>query len=198
MANKKNQYQKNAKKKELLGGMPTAQETKGNVKASAMATGKDILIGALGGGLAGAIVGRGSLFIGVAITGAGHYMGQSAMTAFGIGMMSSGGYQALKGGDLKGLDGLQGVKERVKAFSENVKNRLFLDKVIKSKKKADDADVNGVGDVQYYAYPELQGSEEETMREIERQIAEASQSTAGVGEIETPKLGIEDILERNL
>jgi hypothetical protein len=195
MSKKKNNYEKKAMRKELLSGFPSPAETKGNITGTLLSTGKDILVGAVGGGLAGAIVGRGSFLMGLVVTGAGHYIGQPSMTAFGVGMMSSSGYQAL-GGGLKGLNGLEGVKERVQAFSHDFKKRLFLDKVIKSKKPADD--MNGMGEVQYYAYPELQGrSEEDVLDQIEQQIASSAQ--VGVGEIAgTPMMGVEDILERNL
>jgi hypothetical protein len=192
---KKNKYQQHARRRELLAGLsPTPAEAKKNVKASGIATARDLLIGAIGGGLAGAVAGRSSLLLGIAVTGAGHYMGQGMMTAFGIGMMSSGSYQNMAG--LRGLEGVDGVKERVKAFSEDVKKRLFLDKVIKSKKRSDE-DVNGMGEVEYYNYPELQGSEEDNLQEIERQIAAASQ--AGVGEVQEDRVfGMDELIERNL
>ena len=56
---KKNSYEKKAQKKQLLDGV-AAEHAKGDIKKSALETGRDILVGAIGGGLAGAVLGRSS------------------------------------------------------------------------------------------------------------------------------------------
>ena len=176
---KKNSYEKKAHQKQMLNG--TASATAGK-ESKIAATVTDIVMGGLLGATAGAIVGRGSFFAGMAVSGAGHYFGNRAAAAFGVGMMATGGYQmaSLNG---SGVSGLEGVKERLKAFKEDLKHRLFLDKIIKSKKKSEgDQATNGIGEVQYFNYPnkELQGStlDFNALDNLERQIALSAEKYA--------------------
>jgi hypothetical protein len=206
---KKNSYVKKAQKKQLLEGV-AAEHAKGDLKKTAMETGRDILIGAVGGSLAGAVLGRSSFLVGIAVTGAGHYMGSNGAAAFGVGMMASGGYQAVAGA-MNGTEkeGFEGVKERMSAFKEEFKRKLFLDKIIKSKKpedeKTDEQATNGMGEVQYFNYPnskELEGTEEhlKTLDRIEKQVEEsarkfeAKQSVSGGLQGE---MGMMDISDQN-
>jgi hypothetical protein len=166
-----NSYEKKAKKKELLGFIPDT----GNVKQAAMDTGRDLLIGAIGGGLAGAVLGRSSLLVGIAVTGISNYLKLKAGTSFGIGLMAAGGYQAISSVNGPSLSGFEGVKERVQAFKEDLKQKLFLDKILKTK-KTDEA-VSGVGEVQYFTYPggnELEGNA--ALDHIEQQIAASAEA----------------------
>ncbi|MDP3146029.1 MAG: hypothetical protein Q8T03_13390 [Bacteroidota bacterium] len=205
---KKNSYEKKAQKKQLLEGV-AAEHAKGDFKKTAMETGRDILIGAVGGGLAGAVLGRSSFLVGVAVTGVGHYMGSSGAAAFGVGMMASGGYQAVAGA-MNGpeKEGFEGVKERMSAFKDEFKRKLFLDKIIKSKKKEEEKSeegTNGMGEVQYFTYPnakELEGTQDhlKTLEQIEKQVEEsakkfeAKQSVSGGLEGE---MGMTDVSDQN-
>lgn len=131
--------------------------TKGDAKNSAIESVKDLVIGVVGGGLAGAAIGKPSLLVGFGTSLIGHYMGSSLATSFGMGMMASGGYQigqgAVNGTSLSGMDA---VKERMKAFGTNIKQRLYLDKIIKPKEegKEKEESTNGMGSVQYFKYPQ--------------------------------------------
>lgn len=171
---KKNRYFKKARQKEVLSGV-TSKFTKGDIKKTAIETGRDVLLGAIGGGLAGAVIGRSSFLVGIVVTGVGHYMRSDGAASFGIGMMASGGYQAVAmNGPEK--EGFEGVKERMQAFKEEFKKKLFLDKIIKSKSKEEGT--NGLGEVQYFTYPngnELEGPLEDLNR-IEQQIAESAKA----------------------
>lgn len=174
---KKNRYFKKAEQKAVLSGVAT-EHAKGDIKKTAIETGRDVLLGAIGGGLAGAVIGRSSFLVGIAVTGVGHYMGSDGAASFGIGMMASGGYQAVAGA-MNGpeKEGFEGVKERMQAFKEEFKKKLFLDKIIKPKAKEEDA-TNGMGEVQYFTYPtgkELEGPIEDLNR-IERQIIESGKA----------------------
>lgn len=173
---KKNRYLKKAKQKEALGGVASSF-TKGDIKKTAIETGRDVLLGAIGGGLAGAVIGRSSFLVGIVVTGVGHYMRSDGAASFGIGMMASGGYQAASGA-INGSEkeGFEGVKERMEAFKEEFKKKLFLDKIIKAKSKEEGT--NGMGEVQYFTYPngkELEGPLEDLNR-IEQQIAESAKA----------------------
>jgi len=184
-----NSYEKEAKKKNLLGGITKDLETKGDLKNTAIETVKDVLVGALGGGVVGAALGRASLAVGAVITGIGHYTKSRLASIFGLGMMASGTYQkpGVNGTDDK-QDLLEGAKERVLSFKENIQQKLWLDKVLKGKKKEEEKKeegANGVGEVQYFIHPseekkELEGSEEKepdmsAMDTIEKLVAKSGE-----------------------
>lgn len=170
-----NQYAKNARKKSLLGSITEVQETKGDLKASAIESVKDLLIGAIGGGLIGAAIGRPSLGVGLAVSIYGNYTENRLLTSMGLGMMASGGYQAAGGVNGTETTGIAGVKERVEAFKVNVKDRLYLDKIIKKKPESGES----VGEVQYFSYPEAARLGEgdvdmSALDELERQISQSA------------------------
>ena len=186
MAKKKNSYEKKAHKKFMLDGLTTA-ETKGSFKKTALETGRDIVVGAIGGGLAGAVVGRASFLVGIVATGAGYYFGSHSAAAFGVGMMASGGSQvATQAGSGTESEGFEGIKERLTALKEDFKHRLYLDKIIKPKTTTTtetatkEETTNGVGEVQYFTYPngkELEGANDldlTALDRIEKQVAESA------------------------
>lgn len=137
------------KRKRALHGTETAKATGVKVKESAIQTGKDLLIGVIGGGIAGAVIGKSSLLIGIGVTGYGHFANKPMLSTFGIGMMASSGFTAQ---GTNGVDGFsaEDVKARVMSFKDSIASKLFLDKIIK--KKTEET-TNGVGEVQYYEYP---------------------------------------------
>lgn len=172
MAKRKNHYRQKAKKKHFLSGMNEGLPTKGNAKNTMLETGKDILIGVLGGGLIGAAIGKPSLLIGIATTGAGHFTGNKLVQVLGIGMMAANGFQ--KAGTVSGVEGLDGIKERMIAFKESFSEKLYLDKILK--KKA--AGTNGIGEVQYFSYDTDSGSLA-ALDDIEDQIAQSAMEFNG-------------------
>lgn len=140
------------KRKRALHGTTNNAKTNGiKVKESVIQTGKDLLIGVIGGGIAGAVIGKTSLLIGAGVTGYGHFAKKPTLTTFGIGMMASNGFNAGTNAT-NGVDGFskEDVIARVKSFKDSFVSKLFLDKIIK--KKTEDG-ANGVGAVQYYDYP---------------------------------------------
>ncbi len=165
MAKNKNSYQKAALKKELSGTEDGSTGAK--VKDAATELGKDLVVGVIGGGVAGAVLGRLSFIVGAAVSGVGHYAKSRIGTALGLGMMASGTYQAISGMNGKPAEGLQGVKERLLALKDDMKKRIFLDKVLKAKEKKDEKTdengTNGLGQVQYFVYPNT----EESMGELD-------------------------------
>ena len=176
---KKNTYKAKAKKKGFMQNISKGLETKGNVKNTVLETGKDLLVGVIGGGLIGAAIGKASLGIGALVTGVGHYSDNKLATIFGVGMMASNGFQ--KGKAVSGLDGLDGVKERVMAYKETFSEKLFLDKIIPKKAAA----TNGIGEVQYFRYPnnELNG-DLAALDFIENQITESGMQQMQGGSME--------------
>ena len=173
MSKKKNRYQKKASKKHFLSGMNEGLPTKGNAKNTMLETGKDILIGVLGGGLIGAVVGKPSLIVGIVTTGMGHYTGNKLVQILGIGMMAANGFQ--KGGAVSGLNGLAGVKERLQAYKESMSEKFFLDKIMKRKGTA----TNGIGELKYFSYPGSMNGELAALDDIEQQIAESAMQFQG-------------------
>lgn len=187
---KKNIYAQKAKQKSLLGlgSVAAPATTKGDLKNTMAYTGRDILIGGLGGALAGAVAGRTSLIIGAVVSGAGHFFGSPGTAMFGVGMMASGGYQTISG--LSGVekDGMEGVKERFKNFQSNLKRQLFLDKILPKKKAASEEATNGMGSVEYFQHQngEVSGLDYTEANRIEEQIrdsARAFEARQSVGEI---------------
>jgi len=173
MSKKKNRYQKKASKKHFLSGMNEGLPTKGNAKNTMLETGKDILIGVLGGGLIGAVVGKPSLIVGIVTTGVGHYTGNKLVQILGIGMMAANGFQ--KSSSVSGLNGLAGVKERLQAYKESMSEKFFLDKIMKKKGAA----TNGIGELQYFSYPGSMNGELAALDDIEKQIAESAMQFQG-------------------
>ena len=162
---KKSKY----KRKRGLYGTDTAKGTTHNVKTSAIQTGKDLLIGVIGGGIAGAVIGKPALLIGVGVTGYGHYANKPTLTTFGIGMMASSGFNS----GTNGVDGfsVEDVKTRVMNFKDSFTSKLFLDKFIKPKTEET---ANGIGAVQYYDYP--QENKELDLSALDRLQAQVVQS----------------------
>lgn len=162
---KKSKY----KRKRGLHGTDNAKGTTHNVKATAIQTGKDLLIGVIGGGIAGAIVGKPALLIGVGVTGYGHYANKPTLKTFGIGMMASSGFST----GTNGVDGfsVEDVKTRVMNFKDSFTSKLFLDKFIKPKTTET---TNGIGAVQYYDYP--QENKELDLSALDRLQAQVVQS----------------------
>ena len=157
MSKKRNKYAMQAERK-TMAGVPTSTTSsngKGNLQKTMMVTGKDIVIGGLGGALAGAVVGRSSFILGILVTAGGHYFGSSTTSMFGVGMMASGGYQSVASG-LSGneKEGVEGIKERLSNFKEVFKRQFYLDKLpLKKNKQTDTEDAtNGFGQVQYFKY----------------------------------------------
>lgn len=171
---KKNRYQKKAAKKGFLSGLNEGLPTKGNVKNTVMETGLSLLVGVLGGGFIGAAIGRPSLLAGIAATGVGHYTDSKLLQLFGVGMMASNGFQ--KGSTVNGLEGLDGIKERLKAYRETFSEKLYLDKLMKKKAAATD----GFGELQYFSYPDTSfNGGLAALDDIEEQIAESARQFQG-------------------
>ena len=201
MGKNKNSYQKAALKKTLSG---TADASTGaKVKDAATELGKDLVVGVIGGGIAGAVLGRLSFVVGAAVTGVGHYAKSRIASALGLGMMASGTYQAMSGMNGKPASGLDGVKERLLALKDDMKKRIFLDKVLKAKEKKEDKTeegTNGLGQVQYFAYPNSEESmgavEMNELDKIQQQIQDSAMKYNQVNGIEVDLLsGEEDMVE---
>ena len=123
-------YKKKHKRKQALNGTITHKELHEQFKKTAIETGKDILIGVVGGGITGYIIGKPSLLIGAGVTGYGHFADKPMVRTFGLGMMMGGGADAAKG--LNGLTADE-IKDRVMKFKDGFFSKLYLDKVFKKK-----------------------------------------------------------------
>lgn len=197
MAKRKNSYQKASLKKSLSGTGDAS--TGGKVKDAATELGKDIVIGVIGGGVAGAVLGRLSFVVGAAVTGVGHFAKSRIASALGLGMMASGTYQAMSGMNGKPTSGLEGVKERLLALKDDMKKRIFLDKVLKAKEKKEDKTeegTSGLGQVQYFVYPNSEDSmgtiEMNELDRIQKQIQDSAMKYNQVNGIEVDLLSGEE------
>lgn len=111
---------------------------KDKFKSTAEGLGRDLLIGVIGGGLAGAVLGKYSFLLGLGVAGFGHYSESKAMTALGLGMMASGTFHALTGKDQDSKKPLmEKVSERVEAFKTDLKRKLWVDKFYEDKASKD-------------------------------------------------------------
>jgi len=211
MANNQNSYVRGANKKAMLAKLSSRMDTKGDWKHSGYELGKDLLFGVIGGGVLAAVIGKPAFLAGVGVTYVGHYAGNPLVSTVGLSMMASGVGSATAA--VNGLDGLDGVKERVQAFKESILERTYLDKVIP--KKA--ATVNGtVGELQYFNYGQMAGASDNpelygdmsglaALNEIEQSIADAGmarlQGAGSVGtlqtELEGGDMGYADVSDYN-
>lgn len=94
-------------------------------KETAKGVGTDLVIGVLGGGLLAAAIGRPAFLVGLAVSGYGHYAQNKVISALGLGIMASGTMSAL---NKKGED--PNMKERLIAFREELKRKIYLDKLL--------------------------------------------------------------------
>jgi hypothetical protein len=172
MANtaKANSYAKKAEKNSMIKAIKGKMDTKGKIGPTALVTGKDLVIGVLGGGIVAAMCGKASLPIGFLITGAGHYTDNKMIQLVGVCTMASNGFSKTNT-TVNGLDGLDGVKERLQAFKGSLSEKFFLDKVIKKKAAATTA---GIGEVQYFSYPDTMNGDLAALNDIEQQLAESA------------------------
>ena len=168
--------------------------TKGNVKNTVLETGKDLLVAVLGGGLIGSAIGRPSLAIGLVTTGTGHYTQNRLLTLLGIGMMAANGFQKSKG--VNGLEGLDGVKERLMAYKENFSEKLYLDKIIKQKSAA--AATNGIGELQYFNYNNDLSGGLNALESIENQLIESGMQFQQMTGAALPEMEEDDQWEERL
>ncbi len=170
MANAKNPYKQQGRSKQMLLIMNQGKlSTKGDAKNTLLETGKDIMIGVLGGGLVGAIVGKPAFAIGLLTTGTGHYTGNKLLSLLGVGIMAANTFQKATT-TVNGLDGLDGMKERVMAFKDSMSDKLFLDKLLKKKT----ATTNGIGEVDYFNYTDPMKGHLAALDDIENQVVESA------------------------
>ena len=175
MAKKKSKLQTNATRKKFLSKMTQSLDTKNNVQISLLETGKDLIVGVVGGGFVGAAIGKPSLLIGIAITGTGHFMNNRLLTSLGMGMMASNGFQtkSLKGVDE--MDGVEEVKARINTYKTSFLEKTYFDKIKSLQKGKTATPTNGFGEVQYFTYPQnlLEGANDdlEVLNRIENHIA---------------------------
>lgn len=102
--------------------------TRGDLKNSLIESAKDIASGLLGAAT-GAIIGRPSFFVALPAIFVAEYVDNKLLKNFSVGMLSSGGYKLAKGLSGVELTGLEGAKQRLKAYGEDLKQRLYLDKL---------------------------------------------------------------------
>lgn len=169
---KRNSYREKARKQSLLGISTTVEETKGDWKSTLAETGVAFVVGGILGSFAGHVVGRPSLALGVLATGASYYLGSRLGASFGIGMMASGYVNTIN----PSLSGTESMKDRAKIFADGLKSRMYLDKVLKSKKDPE------LGNVRYFVYPSGAGSDApmdmSALDRLEQQVAASARSYA--------------------
>jgi len=169
-----------------LHGTGVPKEFNAKIKHTAMETGKDILIGVIGGGVAGLLLGKSSLLIGAGVTSYGHFENKPFFRTFGLGMMMGGGATAAQ----QAMSGLSPdeIKSRIVSFKDSLLSKLYLDKVFKEEAKKgvagtdeDFVNMNGLGenDLDFSALTKLEqqvlqsGHEFQKRKEIEAPATES-------------------------
>lgn len=170
-----------------LHGAGVPKEFNAKIKATAIETGKDILIGVIGGGVAGLLLGKSSLLIGAGVTSYGHFENKPFFRTFGLGMMMGGGASAAQ----QAMSGLSPdeIKSRIVSFKDSLLSKLYLDKVFKEEAKKsgvagadeDIVNMNGLGenDLDFSALTKLEqqvlqsGHEFQKKKEIEAPATES-------------------------
>lgn len=127
-------------------------DTKGNAKYSFYEGLKTTGIALAGAGI-GKVCGRPSLGIGLATIMLGHYNDSKRITLLGAGIMAGGGIAAAESVSGLGSTMTDKVKARIKEFGADIKHRLYLDKIIKPKTGSTTNGTDGLGNVQYFKYP---------------------------------------------
>lgn len=92
----------------------------------------DAGISVAGGGLGSAALGQYSFLVGVALTAYAHYEKSDKLRTLGIGLMASSSMTHCAKQDPK-ASMTENMLERLKAFGEELKRKLFLDKLIQTK-----------------------------------------------------------------
>ena len=110
------------------------QEAKGKVGQTGMLVARDMVLGGFVGGMVGSGLGRWSLLGGGLAAGLSYYFGIPGLAGFGIGMAAAGLNQKeettpppVDGVDMKTR--IAEAQERMKAFAEGFKKKLWLDKI---------------------------------------------------------------------
>lgn len=189
---KKARYTKKGKRQTMMQGFGSDLKTAGSIKNTAIETGKGILVGVLGGGLLGAAIGKPSFIVGILTTGVGHYANNKLTQMLGIGMMAANGF-AKTATTVSGIEGLDGVKERVQAFKESFSEKLYLDKL--KKKGITDGTTTGFGELQYFTYP---NGDLAALDAIENQITDsAAQFQGSMPDVDFVRGDFGDVTEQN-
>jgi hypothetical protein len=140
--NKRSYYSrsKRGKRKGLGSTEQTGKANPNAQKQKALQAGKatilDVVFGLALGSVAGGIIGKPSVIVGIGVTGYGHYKNNSLARAFGIGMMAGAnifGVKSQTGFKLKEYYKKDAIKERLDLAIENLKSKFFLDSLGKNK-----------------------------------------------------------------
>lgn len=134
----RNKYKR---KRHLHGTYAPAKTVFQKVKYSTVATGKDLIMGVIGGAIgsiAGRLIGKPAIFIGAGVTGYGHYANKPILTTLGVSMMAVSGAKFLAE---KGIGSTEGddLKTRWANLKDDLSSSLFS--------------TSGVGEIQYLTYP---------------------------------------------
>jgi hypothetical protein len=167
---KKNRYAKKAAKQGIMEQLNEGLDTKSNVKNTLLETGTYLLISVVGGGLIGAMIGKPAFVAGLAVTGIGHFTGNRLAALTGLGMMASNGLEGSK--SVSGLEGVDGIKERVMAFKEDLLEKTYLTK-LRSIGSGTKATAKQVGELQYFNYGNEVSGHNAALASIENQLLES-------------------------
>jgi len=180
---KKGSKSKNAKHGELHG---ITDETKGQLRRS-VEQGGLMLLAAIAAGGVGAVLGRHSFVAGIPVAIGGLYLDNKYMTAAGIGLAMSNGFQSkststttksMNGFDLKQV--AQDAKDRVAQYFDNFKEKLYIP-ATPAESSATSSSTDGLGksqEAQYFINPySTKDLDLSAMDRVEQHVAAMNQVT---------------------
>jgi len=145
-------------------------ETEGDIKNSFIETLKTTAVGLIGAAI-GSRISRPSLLLGLGTIMASNYYKSTKGMVLGVGMIAGGSLKLAKGLQGNGASGIAGIQESVKAIGDDLKERLYLDKIFSSKSSQPTDGLKGVGEVQYFNPNEVNMG---SLDAIEDEIARSS------------------------
>jgi hypothetical protein len=181
---KKNRYERKAVKAQFLKLIKGEYDGKGKKGLTGILTLKDAVLGIVGGRLIAVATGKLSIPAGAALTALGHFSGNQNFTALGIGAMAANNQS--KSDTVGGIDGLDGMKDRINAYKKSLLEDLYINRLFKHKS------VNGFGEVQYFNYPDTTVGELAALDNIENQLVESGMQFQGT---EDYVEGVEDYVD---
>lgn len=156
----KNQYEERAKRTFGFENGNNPTEETANKKDELMKLIKNVALDAgisvIGGGAAAAILGRLSLPLGAALTAYGHHKKNDHLRTLGIGIMASSS-MTNRVKPKPNVTMSENMMERLKAFGEDLKNRLCLD--LLEGKSGEKKEVNPNPETKVTAEKDLKGTE---------------------------------------
>lgn len=159
------------------------------------------IIAGIGGGFAGAAIGRWSILGGILATGTGEVIGSPELTSLGVGMMASNlipSDNSVNGTETDKKSKFQKAKDRMKTYGKGIMQKFWIDKIVKkdaaktetkstenisttsTTTNTTEQSTSGMGEVKYYTHPqgEPDPADLAELEKYEKQVKESGENFA--------------------